>query len=81
MLSMEECGQEPAFSDGEKREMYEAVMALPGKYALAVYLHYYEGYSTAEMAEILGLSVSAVCSRLERARKKLKSMLLEGENV
>lgn len=80
-VPLEEYAAVPAFSSEEKRETYEAVMALPAKYRIAIYLHYYEGYSTAEMASILGISVSAVCSRLERARKELKFMLLEGENV
>jgi len=80
LLPLEDCTAMPQFSDDEKRETYAAVMALPAKYAVAVYLHYYEGYSTMEMAKILGISVSAVCSRLERARKKLK-LMLEGENV
>lgn len=81
VLPLEEYAQTQQFSDDEKRETYEAVMALPAKYRIALYLHYYEGCSTAEMAELLGISVSAVCSRLERGRKKLKLMLLEGENV
>jgi DNA-directed RNA polymerase specialized sigma24 family protein len=29
------------------------VMALPSKYKTAIYLYYYEGYSTIEIAEIL----------------------------
>ena len=80
ILPLEDSVIMPRFSDDDKRETYEAVMALPAKYAVAVYLHYYEGYSTAEMAKMLGISVSAVCSRLERGRKKLK-LMLEGENV
>lgn len=79
-LPLEEYAAMPAFSDGEKREIYEAVMVLPAKYSLALYLHYYEGYSTSEMAKLMGISVSAVCSRLERGRKKLR-LMLGGENV
>ena len=79
-VPLEEYRGSPVFSDGEKRETYEAVMGLPAKYRTALYLHYYEGYSTAEMAELMGISVSAVCSRLERGRKKLR-LMLEGENV
>ena len=68
-------------SDFEHAEMFELVMGLSPKYRTAVYLHYYEGYSTLEMSALLGISQSAVCTRLERARKKLKQMLLEAENV
>lgn len=43
----------------------------------AVYLYYYEGYSTAETAQILGLSQTAVTSRLDRARQHLRGKLEE----
>ena len=65
----------------ENAEVLELVMELPPKYRTAVYLHYYEGYSTKEMSSLLGVSQSAVCTRLERARKKLKQTLWEAENV
>ena len=65
----------------ENTEMLELVMGLPPKYRTAVYLHYYEGYSTQELSALLDISQSAVCTRLERARKKLKQMLWEAENV
>lgn len=44
----------------------------------AVYLFYYEGYSTGEIAGMLRVNQSAITSRLHRARKKLK-ILLEQE--
>lgn len=44
----------------------------------AVYLFYYEGYSTGEIAGMLRMNQSAITSRLHRARKKLK-ILLEQE--
>lgn len=65
----------------ENFEMMELVMGLPPKYRTAVYLHYYEGYSTLEMSALLNVSQSAVCTRLERARKMLKQTLWEAENA
>lgn len=57
----------------------EAILALPERYKGPVHLHYYEGYSVAETAEILGLSPSAVKMRLMRGRKLLKLELgMEG---
>ena len=46
------------------------------KYKLksVVILYYIEGYSVKEMAQILGISESAVKKRLERARKELKAV-------
>ena len=56
----------------------EAVAALPMKYRQVVYLHYIEGYSTGEIARLLGRSQNTVLSQLSRARAKLKEQL-EGE--
>jgi RNA polymerase sigma-70 factor (ECF subfamily) len=39
----------------------------------AIYLHYYEGYSTREIAQILHITQTAVTTRLARARKRLKT--------
>lgn len=51
------------------------VMELPRKDQAVLYLHYYEGFSTREVGEMLRISRSAVTSRLLRARKKLKEEL------
>ena len=76
-VSLEEL-PEPAFSDEERRTIYRAVMTLPGKYRVPLYLYYYEGYSVAEIGELLHLNVSTVQTRLARARGKLKLELTEG---
>lgn len=60
-----------------EREALAAVMALPEQYRLPIHLHYYEGYSVAEIAEILKLGQSAVKMRLKRGREMLK-IELEG---
>lgn len=54
-----------------------AVMTLPPKYRVVVYLHYYEGYSTKEIASLLKTSQSAVTTRLSRAREQLRRALQE----
>ena len=68
----------------ENREEYallHSIKALPPKYGGALHLYYYEDYSTKEIASIMGISVSAVTTRLARARKLLKELLLkEGYN-
>jgi len=64
----------------EERELLAAVMSLPEKYRTALYLFYYEGYSSKELAGLLGISVSAVTTRLARARRKLKEKLTEVDN-
>ena len=74
--ALEDCDG-PVFEDREKRELYEAVMELPGKYRVPLYLYYYEGYAVNEVGELLGLRPSTVQTRLARGREKLKKMLTE----
>lgn len=74
--SLEEC-PEPVFEDRERRELYQAVMDLPGKYRVPLYLYYYEGYAVNEVGELLGLKPSTVQTRLARGREKLKTILTE----
>ena len=57
--------------------VWEAVKQLPTQYREVIHLHYYEGYSTEEMAKILGRNPSTVRSDLRRGREKLKSVLKE----
>ena len=47
--------------DGEK-EVFEAVLTLPGKYKDVIYLHYFEGYSAAEISTILGKKENTIYS-------------------
>lgn len=56
----------------------EQVALLPQNYRAVLYLYYYEGYSTEEIAGILHLNPPNVRARLTRARKLLKEHL-EGE--
>lgn len=59
-------------ADLELFGLADAVVRLPEKYKAPIHLYYYEGYSVAEIAEILGLGSSAVKMRLKRAREMLK---------
>ena len=53
----------------------EAILSLSDDYKTAVYMYYYEGYSTAEIAQFLGCPDATVRSRLAWARKQLQAML------
>ena len=57
--------------------VWEAVKSLPEKYREEIHLFYHEGYSTAEIAEILGRNESTVRSHLARGREQLKTILKE----
>ena len=51
------------------------MLTLPEKYKTCVYLHYYEGYKTAEIAAMTDTPASTVRSYLSEARALLRSML------
>lgn len=61
----------------EEAELFDTIMALPAKYRIVIHLHYYEGYTVAEIAEMLKVNPSTVTMRLHRARNQLRSILKE----
>ena len=75
-VSLDSC-REPVFQDPEHRELYEAVMALPAKYRVAIHLFYYEDYSVEEIAAILHITPGNVKTRLSRGRSALRGALQE----
>ena len=56
-------------------ELWAAVAHLPEKLRTVVHLHYGEGYSTEELAAMLGVPAATVRTRLYRARERLKKLL------
>ena len=73
---LEELGGIP-FETPEASGLFDAVMALPERYRVPVYLHYYEDMTTKEIARIVRCPVSTVQTRLARAREQLKKSLEE----
>lgn len=61
----------------EDRCLWEAVGQLKPTYRAVIHLYYYEGYSQDEVAQILGISRTAVQTRMQRARAHLKKELNE----
>lgn len=80
VVQWEEYMNELPFEEPADSRLFEAVMRLPKKYRITVHLFYYEEYSVREIAEILKCREGTVKSQLNRARKLLKSMLLEEWN-
>jgi RNA polymerase sigma-70 factor (ECF subfamily) len=52
-----------------------ALRELPARLATTIYLADAEGYSYAEIAQITGVPIGTVMSRLHRARKRLRARL------
>lgn len=80
VVSLETVYEMPAAVSDTHREVLEAVLSLPDKYKDPIYLHYYEGYSAAEIGKILGKKENTVYSLLSRARGILKEKL-GGEGI
>ena len=66
-------------SDAAGETLRELIDRLPKDLRAAVYLHYYEGYSTKECAKLLGVKESALRMRLHRARALLKNWIEEDD--
>jgi len=73
--------EEPVVDDDVVKDLLPGVKAmvdnLPDEYREALILTEYEGLTQRELAERLGLSLSGAKSRVQRAREKLKAMLLD----
>ena len=62
-------------TDDPNGEILEAVIDLPEKYKTVVYLYYYEGYDSVEIAGALGKPQSTIRNYLHEARGVLRSKL------
>lgn len=69
------------FQEQSDRELWDAVMKLPPKYRAVIHLFYYEGYGQAEIAAILRISLTAVQTRMARARQMLRKELGDNERT
>ncbi len=63
------------FENEDDSKVVSKILKLPKKYRIVLLLYYYDGYSTAEISQILSLNISTVQTRLARARAKLKKSL------
>lgn len=63
------------YQEEKDYDILQEILELPHKYKMSIYLFYYEGYSTEEIAQILDTKPSTVRSNLHRGRKFLKISL------
>lgn len=69
-----------SFTSPEHSELFYAVVDLPKKYRVPIFLYYYEDYSCEEISSFLGIANATVRTRLRRGRELLKTKIQEGEN-
>lgn len=65
----------PGSETVETDDIFQAIMELPDKYKAIVFLYYYEGYSSVEIANMLKKPQSTVRNYLREARCSLKERL------
>ena len=65
-------------TDDRADALNAALQKLDEKYRMALYLKYYEGYTAAEIAEMMGIPENTVYTNLARGREKLKEVLTHG---
>lgn len=73
----EELDEDQPCFDQEESAVLEAVSSLPVKYREVIHLYYVEGYSTAEIASLLGRGEGTVRVQLSRGRERLRRVLKE----
>ncbi len=69
--------EDPAVQAEARRRLQDAIDSLPADYRTAFVLHDLEGLPNPEIAELLGISLPAVKSRVHRSRLFLRQRLAE----
>ena len=64
--------------DMDDTQLLQEIIQLPSSWRIVLILHYVEGYSLKEIADILSVSENAVKKRMQRAKKALRAKLEEG---
>ena len=75
VLALADLPEMEAETDSGAAELWDAVARLPEKLRIPIHLYYAEGYSTEEIAGLLGIPAATVRTRLRRARNKLHDLL------
>ena len=70
-----EPAQAPDVAGAEQRAVRRALESLPDASREVVVLHWYEGFTFAEIGDLVGASTSAVKVRAHRAYRKLRDVL------
>ena len=71
----------PAPAKPDYLPLYDAIDSLPEKLRVTVVLFYFEDMDIHTTAQVLGVPPGTVKSRLNKARSKLKEVLLDGADL
>lgn len=73
--NLEDYANTLVFQEEDSNDLFCMVMGMDQKYRVTLLLHYYEGYSIQEIAQIMKVPEKTVSTRLSRGRKILKEIL------
>lgn len=73
--------EDAAVADDERTRVRRAVARLQAQHRTVIELNHFQECSYREIAEILGIPIGTVMSRLYHARRRLRSILEEEEHV
>lgn len=77
---LEAAGEKVHYDVGERDGLLRLMSKITKKNRIALYMYYYEGYSTSEIAKITGTNENAVAARLNRGRQQLRKLLTDERN-
>lgn len=75
VTSLDEMSEKPMEMQEDHKEVLEAVLSLPQKYRVVIYLYYYEAYTAPEISRILGKKVNTIYTLLTRSKHMLREKL------
>ena len=61
----------------QQKLLLDALRRIPLDYQIALELHYWEGFTAAQTAEVVGLPLGTVKTRLRRGRQLVEAVLEE----
>ncbi|QCT01822.1 hypothetical protein E6C60_1104 [Paenibacillus algicola] len=61
--------------NAQEDDVLSAILSLPPTMSQPMYLYYYEGFSTQDIAKVLQIPIVNVRNRMSRARKKIMQRL------
>ncbi|WP_347880731.1 sigma-70 region 4 domain-containing protein [Paenibacillus sp. F411] len=61
--------------NAQEDDVLSAILSLPSTMSQPMYLYYYEGFSTQDIAKVLQIPIVNVRNRMSRARKKIMQSL------
>ena len=66
---------EEAQRELERADVINALRTIDARYAIVLFLKFYEGYTAAQIGKILGLSENTVYTHISRGKQQLKGVL------